>query len=103
MTIELFQCDICKKKMKTFHLYKTKSLCGMCYRKKFLIIPQISIEPINSRIAFSLAMTKTQKKLLDERVHYLYPKIKNCKAKYLRALIFGDIVNWKEKRGNENG
>ena len=93
------ECDECGKSMKSFHIYKNTCICGMCYRKHFVIINSFPLkEPIGSNVSFSLSLTKTQKKLLDERLKYLLPNAKNYRTEYLRALILSDIDYWKERK-----
>ena len=97
------RCDDCGRKIKGFHFYKTRALCSVCYRKQFTIIPSTMLlnEPIRCKVLFSLELTRTQEKLLDERINYLFPNLKRCKSKYLRALILGDILNWKDHGNNK--
>lgn len=100
MSIRPFdQCDDCGRRMKTTHSYQAKRLCGVCYKKKFNIIsgPQIFTEPVNNTISLTVGLTASQKKIFDERVKYLFPNLNNCRRKYLRGLILGDIENWKRK------
>ena len=99
----LNQCDDCGKDIKSFHLYKTKVLCAMCYRKYFMILstPPTFEEPFSSTVGFSLSLTESQRKLLNDRLKYLFPGQKNCRVKYLRALVYGDIESWKRNEGNE--
>lgn len=99
MSIKLYdKCDECEKKIKNFHIYKNKILCGMCYRKHFIIVPGLPKffdEPLNCPIAFHITLTKLQKHILDKRMKYLFPDSKNHRGKYLRGLILGDIEYWK--------
>ena len=97
------KCDECGKAIKKTHFYKNKSLCGMCYRRQFTIIQNYPLtEPFNCIISFSVALTESQKKILDQRVNFLFPQKKNNRRKYLRALILGDIEFWNTKINKKN-
>lgn len=105
MSIKLSdKCNECGKSIKKYHLYKSQTLCGMCYRSHFIIInqfPKIFDEPLNTTLCFTLGLTKSQKKMIDERVKYLFPKKTHARTKYLRMLILGDLRYWEEKRKNK--
>jgi len=98
MSIKLSdKCEQCGKSIKRFHMYKTQTLCGMCYRSHFMIInqPRIFDEPFDTNMSFSIALTKSQNEMVNERVKFLFPN-KRQRSKYLRMLLLGDLMNWEK-------
>ena len=103
MSIKLSdKCEQCKKSIKRFHLYKNEVLCGMCYRSRFMIIhPNTFNEPFDQTITCYIALTETQKNVMDERIKFLFPNKTNAKTKYLKMLLLGDLDYWEKKRLEE--
>jgi len=56
------------------------------------------IDSLNQTVSFSVSLTESQKNMLDKRVKYLFPEMKNSRKKYLKELILRDIESWNNKK-----
>jgi len=96
------KCMGCGKFFRKLHKYEGKFLCYFCYRKNFKMIysPTLYEEPLDQKLQICVSITKSQKEQLNKRMTELYGTKERCRSKYMRLLIFNDLLSVEE---NENG
>jgi len=93
MSTDFDTCQECGKKFRNraMHIHFRERLCWNCYRKRTTIIKMPLIFQDDMNRSLSVALTRNQKKIIDERVQELYPNQNKCRGKYIRELIFKDL------------
>jgi len=95
MKMTTYKCE-CGRTPKKTYLKGGKFYCRTCYQRLRHIIwigREIGIEPFLLQIAFTIAVTPTQKKFVEKRKKELNLQ----SGEYIRALIDEDMRQCKEK------